>query len=93
MPSRLLNSPLSPVESGEFMQLTERQMEVLYLMAQGKTDRQIAENLIISFYTAKEHVQNLFRILGVSNRAACVAVAVRQGILPGENRRGLTKRY
>ncbi len=56
--------------------LTDREAEVLRLVAAGKSNRDIAETLVISEYTVARHVQNIFAKLGVSSRAAAAAFAV-----------------
>jgi DNA-binding NarL/FixJ family response regulator len=53
--------------------LTPRETEVLRLLAQGATDRQIADQLIIAESTAKKHVQHILRKLRARNRAQAVA--------------------
>jgi ATP/maltotriose-dependent transcriptional regulator MalT len=55
--------------------LTDREREVLSLVAAGHTNRQISEQLIISQHTVGRHVQNIFAKLGVSSRAAATAYA------------------
>jgi DNA-binding CsgD family transcriptional regulator len=60
--------------------LTPREAEVLRLVVQGKTDRQIAGELIISEKTVGRHLDNLYTKLGVSSRAAASAHAVRAGL-------------
>jgi DNA-binding NarL/FixJ family response regulator len=60
--------------------LTEREREVLALLAQGQTNRQIAEALTITPNTVKKHVDHVLQKLGVSTRAAAAAMAVRAGI-------------
>jgi DNA-binding CsgD family transcriptional regulator len=60
--------------------LTARQAEVLRLVAQGQTDRQIAAALGLSEETVGRHLGGIFRKLGVSSRAAASAVAVRHGL-------------
>ncbi|MGC4191300.1 MAG: tetratricopeptide repeat protein [Thermomicrobiales bacterium] len=61
--------------------LTERELEVLRLVAQGASAREIGEQLFISPRTASTHVSNILGKLGVSNRAAAVAIATRAGIV------------
>ncbi len=56
--------------------LTEREAQVLRLVAEGKSNRQIGQTLAISEFTVARHVQNIFAKLGVSSRAAATAVAV-----------------
>jgi DNA-binding NarL/FixJ family response regulator len=60
--------------------LTARQAEVLHLVAQGKSDRQIAAELVLSEKTVGRHLENIFAKLGVSSRVAATAVAIRQGL-------------
>ena len=71
-----------PQAAGEVVPggLTARQAEVLHLVAQGKTDRQIAAELVLSEKTVGRHLDNIFARLGVSSRAAATAVATRQGL-------------
>ncbi len=56
--------------------LSDRECEVLDLMIQGQTNKEIAEALIVSVNTVKKHVQNIFTKLNVSARAAAVARAL-----------------
>jgi ATP/maltotriose-dependent transcriptional regulator MalT len=55
--------------------LTPRQLEVLRLVAAGKSNREIAASLVISEHTVARHVQNIFQVLGVSSRTAATAFA------------------
>src|SRR6185295_16026635 len=59
--------------------LTPREREVLVLVADGRTNRQIAGELFISEKTASVHVSNILAKLGVGNRAEAAAVAHRVG--------------
>jgi len=61
--------------------LSEREREVLELTAQGLTARQVAEQLIIGTATVKTHLQHIYEKLGVADRAAAVAEAMRRGLL------------
>jgi DNA-binding NarL/FixJ family response regulator len=72
----VVTPPKIPVE-----ELTERELEVLALMAEGKTDRQIAKALGIAESTAKNHVGNILGKLNVSNRAGAVAVGYELGLI------------
>jgi DNA-binding CsgD family transcriptional regulator/Tfp pilus assembly protein PilF len=56
--------------------LTAREVDVLRLLAAGRTNREIAAELVISQHTVGRHVQNTFTKLGVSSRAAATAFAV-----------------
>jgi DNA-binding CsgD family transcriptional regulator len=60
--------------------LTRREREVLALVADGRTNRQIADELFISEKTASVHVSNILAKLGVANRAEAAAVAHRVGL-------------
>lgn len=60
--------------------LTERQLEVLALLARGKTNNEIAEEIVVSVNTVKKHVLAIFAVLEVNTRAAAAAVATRHGI-------------
>ena len=61
--------------------LTSRQVEVLALIARGRSDRQIAEQLVLSPHTVHRHVANIYARLGCSSRAEAVARATRAGLL------------
>jgi DNA-binding NarL/FixJ family response regulator len=56
--------------------LTDREQEVLNLLIQGQTNKQIAESLTVTVNTIKKHVQSIFTKLNVDNRAAAVAKAL-----------------
>lgn len=59
--------------------LTARQRQLLDLVAQGLTNRQIADQLVLSEGTVRRHLENIYTRLGVSRRTAAVAVAHRAG--------------
>jgi two-component system, NarL family, nitrate/nitrite response regulator NarL len=61
--------------------LTAREREVLTLMADGLSGPQIADRLIVALPTVKTHQARLYEKLGVSERAAAVAEAMRRGLL------------
>ena len=61
--------------------LTPREREVLQLLAEGLTNRQIAERLVVSEHTVHRHVTNLLRKLELPSRTAAAAYAVRSGLL------------
>lgn len=60
-------------ERTSLVDLTEREIEVIHLLAEGATDRQIADRLVIAESTAKKHVQHILRKLQSRNRAEAVA--------------------
>jgi two-component system nitrate/nitrite response regulator NarL len=61
--------------------LTSREREILELTAQGRSAPQIGRELYLSTATVKTHLQHLYEKLGVSDRAAAVAEAMRRGLL------------
>ena len=62
-------------------QLTNREREVLCLLASGHTDRRIAESLTISPRTVNRHMSNIFAKLAVLSRTAAAVHAVRNGLI------------
>jgi RNA polymerase sigma factor (sigma-70 family) len=72
---RLLASAGAPLA-----ELTPREREVLRLVADGLTNRQIAERLVVSEHTVHRHVTNLLRKLDLPSRTAAAAYAVRSGL-------------
>lgn len=68
----------APVPAEE---LTDRETEVLTLVASGLSDREIAERLVLSPHTVHRHVANVRTKLGLPTRAAAVAAAARRGLL------------
>ncbi len=63
--------------------LTAREAEVLGLVAEGCSNREVAERLHISQRTAEHHVQHVYAKIGVSSRAAAALFALRHDLLPG----------
>ena len=61
--------------------LTDREVEVLRLVAAGRTNRQIAEDLIVSPRTAEHHVQHVYAKIGSSTRAAASLFAMEHGLI------------
>jgi DNA-binding NarL/FixJ family response regulator len=61
--------------------LTQRESEVLQQMAQGLTNKEIAQVLEISYETVKEHVQHVLRKVGVADRTQAAVWAVRNGLV------------
>lgn len=61
---------------GTELHLTRRQAEVLCWLAEGKTNEEIATILECSFFTVKTHVKEIFRRLGVPNRAGAISTAL-----------------
>jgi LuxR family transcriptional regulator, maltose regulon positive regulatory protein len=63
------------------LQVTPREREVLRLLAEGLTNRQIAERLFVSPHTVHRHVTNILRKLDLPSRTAAAATAVQAGLL------------
>ena len=61
--------------------LTSRQLDVLRLICAGRTDREIAEALFISYRTAQDHTSNVLRKLGATSRAEAAIRAMRDGLV------------
>ena len=64
--------------------LSERELEVLHLVARGDSNQEIAEVLVIALDTVKRHVTHIFEKLGVNNRVKAVARARALGLLSDE---------
>jgi two-component system, NarL family, response regulator LiaR len=76
--ARLMQAVSAP-ESPE--ELTERETEVLRLLAQGQSNKQIARNLQIGEKTVKTHVSNILSKLGVQSRTQATLYAIRVGLV------------
>ncbi len=63
--------------------LTAREREVLRLLVEGASNREIAEHLVLSVNTVKKHVSNICGKMGVRSRAQAIAQARSLDLLPG----------
>jgi DNA-binding NarL/FixJ family response regulator len=70
----------APAAAEETPQLTERETEVLRLVAKGLSYKQIAERLVLSHRTVQNHVQNTLRKLQMHNRVQLARYAIEQGL-------------
>ncbi len=75
-----LTAPRPLVANVSPANLSAREREILVLIAQRRTDKEIAEALFISPRTVMTHATNIFNKLGVANRREAAALAVRQGL-------------
>lgn len=66
----------------EEIRLSSRETEILHLVAEGLTNREIAERLFISRYTAECHIKHIYKKLAVSSRTKAVNLARQRGLLP-----------
>jgi DNA-binding NarL/FixJ family response regulator len=71
----------APEADGEHAMLSERERQVLEMIASGSTNREIAERLFLSPHTVKDHTSALYRKIGARNRAQAILRAQRLGIL------------
>ncbi len=65
-------------------QLTEREGEVIRLVARGMSNREIAETLVISEKTAKAHISNMLGKLGLEDRTQMAIYAIKNGLVDPE---------
>ncbi|GAB3252779.1 response regulator transcription factor [Alteromonas gracilis] len=77
---RRLSDPEARTEDPATPQLTDRETEVLRLVAKGLSYRQIAERLVLSHRTVQNHVQNTLRKLQMHNKVQLVRYAIEQGL-------------
>ena len=64
-----------------FEPLTQREQEVLYLLAEGASNQEIARQLVVSLATAKKHVASILSKLGAENRTQAIARARSRSLL------------
>ena len=69
----------NPLRSADLQPLSERERQVLQLIAEGMTNKQIANRLAISVHTVKFHVAAILEKLGVASRAEAVSAGIRGG--------------
>jgi len=77
----------APVRAPAFPELSDRELEVLELIARGMSNQQIVDRLVISPKTVRNHISNIFSKLQVRDRAEAV-VRAREAGMGGEQRRG-----
>jgi DNA-binding NarL/FixJ family response regulator len=75
-----LSAPHPTAQARAFPELTERETEVLSLLAQGRTNEEIAGELVLSLKTVRNHVSNIFSKLQVADRAQAVIRAREAGL-------------
>jgi PAS domain S-box-containing protein len=77
-PSSVFSS--TPAKNSSLKELTNREREVLFLLAQGVSTQDIAHSLSISSYTVRNHVQNILYKLNVHSRLEAVTYALEHGL-------------
>ncbi len=70
-----------PIEDEDSKKLTPREGEVLQFVAQGSTNKEIADALFISENTVKTHLQNIMEKLHLANRSQAAAYAIKRGLV------------
>jgi LuxR family transcriptional regulator, maltose regulon positive regulatory protein len=80
-PEQVPSSPVRSPESEMVEPLSERELEVLQLIAEGLTNQEVANRLYLSLHTVKVHTRNIFTKLAVKNRTQAVARGKALGIL------------
>jgi DNA-binding NarL/FixJ family response regulator len=80
---RLMRSLRAPMGRERAADLTERELEILRLLAAGHANKEIAAQLVISERTARTHVSNILRKLGLTSRTQAALWAVREGLVGG----------
>jgi NarL family two-component system response regulator LiaR len=71
---------LSPKQSSSIQTLTGREVEVLRMVSQGKSNRQIAEELVLSLGTVRAHLSNILGKLHLASRTQATLYALREGL-------------
>ncbi|HEY5530530.1 MAG TPA: response regulator transcription factor [Candidatus Anoxymicrobiaceae bacterium] len=74
-------APEDVARSEPYNQLTRREMEVLRLIAESLSNREIAERLLISEHTVKSHIKAIFRKLQIDDRTQAILMAVKDGLV------------
>jgi ATP/maltotriose-dependent transcriptional regulator MalT len=78
---RLAVTPVSPARLLAAQPLTQRELQVLELVARGATNREVASRLQVSEATVKTHLVHAFGKLGVSDRTAAVTAALERRLI------------
>jgi DNA-binding CsgD family transcriptional regulator len=73
--------PASPPTSPLLEPLSERELEILALVARGHSNKEVATELVVSVATVKTHLNNSYRKLGASSRTQAIALARDHGLL------------
>jgi DNA-binding CsgD family transcriptional regulator len=74
-------SPFAQERTARIGGLTKRELEVLRLVAQGRSNREIAQTLFLSEHTVARHLTHIFTKIGVENRSGAAAYALRRHVV------------
>lgn len=80
-PAALAHGATAPLGNPEAAGLTPRQLEILALLSQGRSNKEIGDRLGLALVTVKTHVSAIFRALGVANRTQAVLAGRALGLL------------
>ena len=72
-------APSAPID--ETIKLTQREQEVLSLVAKGASDKEIADKLVVSIHTVKTHIRNILSKLQMGHRHEAARYALRKGLI------------
>ena len=79
--SKLMRHVSGEAQQAEWSRLTARELEVLELLKEGMTNKEIAARLVITVRTVKFHVSSILRKLDAGNRTEAVRIASERGIV------------
>jgi DNA-binding NarL/FixJ family response regulator len=78
--SLLISAPRLPLAPAQ-QALTQREIEVLRMLAEGMSNKRIAHQLYLSEHTVKFHISSIFAKLSVSSRTEAVTIGLRRGLI------------
>jgi DNA-binding NarL/FixJ family response regulator len=73
--------PAPAVVSAQARELSKLDLTILRLLAEGRSNREIAERVYLSIHTIKDRIEKIMRLFGVTRRAELAAKAARQGLV------------
>ncbi|MCK5162130.1 MAG: response regulator transcription factor [Desulfobacula sp.] len=79
--SQLKKSTLSCEDTEKRQALSHRELQIIVLLVEGKSNKEIAQTIHISPDTVKSHLKNIYRKLGVHNRSQAAKVSIQEGIV------------
>ncbi len=84
-----IEAPVAPAPRSQSAHpggLSDREVEVLQIVARGRTNQQVADELVLSAKTVARHLSNIFNKIGADNRSAATAYAFEKGLVAGGTR-------